>query len=208
MRSLQLFPLPLVVFEAEIVKLHVFEPRYISLIQDCINEDKTFGIVTLIDGTLSNGGAEMQIVAVETHYPSGAMDIVCRALQRFVVLEILPNQGENTAAIGIIEEVAYYDNSEKELNFRISDLLIELYALSEIIPPNNLNEGSEWNEFIHKCGLSLTQELELVSLNNMADRQVFLIGILKSLVSTMSQIQSMKKAIHLNGHFKKLPQSF
>ncbi|MFX7140708.1 LON peptidase substrate-binding domain-containing protein, partial [Acinetobacter baumannii] len=39
-----IFPLSIVVFPGETLNLHIFEPRYRQLIQECFAEQKPFGI--------------------------------------------------------------------------------------------------------------------------------------------------------------------
>ena len=43
--ELPLFPLDVVLFPGTALPLHVFEPRYCSMVVDCLREDKPFGIV-------------------------------------------------------------------------------------------------------------------------------------------------------------------
>lgn len=43
--ELPLFPLDVVLFPGTAVPLHIFEPRYRSMIADCLQEEKPFGIV-------------------------------------------------------------------------------------------------------------------------------------------------------------------
>ena len=42
-----IFPLNIVVFPGEKLNLHIFEDRYIQLINDCVAEKKAFGIVVV-----------------------------------------------------------------------------------------------------------------------------------------------------------------
>lgn len=43
--ELPLFPLDVVLFPGTALPLHIFEPRYLTMIADCLDEDKPFGIV-------------------------------------------------------------------------------------------------------------------------------------------------------------------
>jgi Lon protease-like protein len=44
MKYLPLFPLELVVFEGETVRLHIFEPRYKQLLNEVMEEETSFGM--------------------------------------------------------------------------------------------------------------------------------------------------------------------
>ena len=45
MQHLPLFPLPLVLFPGATAPLHIFEPRYRRLVEDCLAADRPFGLV-------------------------------------------------------------------------------------------------------------------------------------------------------------------
>ena len=45
MRALPLFPLPLVLYPGATLPLHIFEPRYRQMVDDCLAGDREFGIV-------------------------------------------------------------------------------------------------------------------------------------------------------------------
>lgn len=48
---LPLFPLRLVLFPGQVLPLHIFEPRYRLMINQCIEEDRPFGVVLMRDDT-------------------------------------------------------------------------------------------------------------------------------------------------------------
>ena len=58
---LPIFPLNIVVFPQEGLNLHIFEPRYIQLINDCIRTQKPFGIPTMMNGQVQERGALMHV---------------------------------------------------------------------------------------------------------------------------------------------------
>jgi Lon protease-like protein len=55
MEQIPLFPLNTVLFPGWPMPLHIFEPRYLEMIQRCVSEDIPFGVVLLQEGK-----AEMQ----------------------------------------------------------------------------------------------------------------------------------------------------
>lgn len=74
-KGLGLFPLPMVVLPGEISRLHIFEPQYKSLINDCFASDKGFVIPFIFNGEVSGLGVLVKLVDVERFYPDGKMDI-------------------------------------------------------------------------------------------------------------------------------------
>jgi Lon protease-like protein len=51
-----MFPLGTVLFPHAVISLHVFEPRYRALMQDCLDADRRFGIVLIERGSEVGGG--------------------------------------------------------------------------------------------------------------------------------------------------------
>lgn len=87
--ELPLFPLHLVLFPGRPLPLHVFEPRYRRLLNDCLDADRRFGVVAIRCGREAGGPAEIYEVGTVaeiqtvTPLPDGRSDINTRGLQRF-----------------------------------------------------------------------------------------------------------------------------
>src|SRR5215218_9144934 len=89
MARLGLFPLPLVLVPTERVPLHIFEPRYLELVQECIDRGVEFGILlNEPEGGMHEIGTSAAIVDVQPPLPDGRMNIVVEGRERFRVLEI------------------------------------------------------------------------------------------------------------------------
>ena len=65
MITLPLFPLQLVVYPGEKLNLHIFEPRYKQLIQECQEQGTTFGIPAFIDSEIMSIGTEIELLKIE-----------------------------------------------------------------------------------------------------------------------------------------------
>jgi len=93
-RELPIFPLPLVLFPGATQPLHVFEPRYRSLLADCLDGDRRFGIAFAAPDKTSDPapgdvGCVAHILTTQA-LPDGRSDILTTGEQRFVLLEWLP----------------------------------------------------------------------------------------------------------------------
>lgn len=82
---LPLFPLPLVLFPETNLPLHIFEPRYKEMIQECLDRDWEFGILLDEEGSFRDVGCTAAISEVLTRYPDGRMNILVRGRSRFRV---------------------------------------------------------------------------------------------------------------------------
>src|SRR5690554_2942126 len=87
MSFIPIFPLSIVVYPGEVLNLHIFEPRYIQLIGECLAEKRAFGIPVVLGDTVQELGMSMEITGVEKRYDSGKMDIRTRGMRVFRILE-------------------------------------------------------------------------------------------------------------------------
>src|SRR6185437_15095525 len=83
------FPLGIVVYPGETVNLHIFEPRYKQLINECFTDGKPFGIPTVIDNKLNEMGTLVRITEIVKVHDSGELDIRTVGLRVFRVLELI-----------------------------------------------------------------------------------------------------------------------
>jgi ATP-dependent Lon protease len=93
-RELPIFPLPLVLFPGATQPLHIFEPRYRTLLSDCLEGDRRFGIA---HATPPHEGADpvpqagdigcIARILDTTTLADGRSDIITTGEQRFVLLE-------------------------------------------------------------------------------------------------------------------------
>ena len=65
---LPIFPLNIVVFPEEGLNLHIFEPRYVELINDCVRLQKPFGIPTMMNGSIQERGALMHVTEMSNGF--------------------------------------------------------------------------------------------------------------------------------------------
>lgn len=82
-----LFPLGLVALPFEIVQLHIFEERYRTMIAECLEQDREFGIVWLSDDGLRPVGCAVEVEDVLERFEDGRLNIACRGTRPFLVRE-------------------------------------------------------------------------------------------------------------------------
>jgi Lon protease-like protein len=82
-----LFPLPLVALPGEQVPLHIFEPRYRTMVAECLENGTEFGIVWNDDDELNATGCACVIDHVIERHDDGRLDILCVGTRPFRVVE-------------------------------------------------------------------------------------------------------------------------
>lgn len=92
-----MFPLGTVLVPGMLLPLHVFEPRYRALVQDCLAGDRTFGVVLIERGSEVGGGdvrtsvgTRARLVQAE-ELPDGRWAVVAVGTQRLRVDQWLPD---------------------------------------------------------------------------------------------------------------------
>jgi Lon protease-like protein len=101
-REFPLFPLGLVALPGELVPLHIFEDRYKTMMSECLDGEREFGIVWLSDDGLRDVGCAMRIERVLERMDDGRMNLLARGTRPFRVLE---RQGHLPYPAGVIEFV-------------------------------------------------------------------------------------------------------
>jgi Lon protease-like protein len=103
-----LFPLGLVALPGEVVPLHIFEERYRTMMAECLEDEREFGIVWMADDGLREVGCACEIERVLEQMDDGRMNLLTRGTRPFRVLE---RQGHLAYPAGIVEFIA--DRSEE-----------------------------------------------------------------------------------------------
>jgi Lon protease-like protein len=199
---LPLFPLNLVAFPGEPLNLHIFEPRYRQLIDDCMKTDGRFGIPAYVNEQL-DWGTEMRVIEISKEYEDGPKDIKTIAQRVFRVQTFENPWADKLYSGGIVAYESYVDDADPILQTEIIELLKELYKLVNI-EGQVIEIGTKMYELSHKIGLSKEQEYDFLKLNTELQRQQFVFEHVKALIPTLINIQIAKERIKLNGHFKTL----
>ena len=130
---LPLFPLELVLFPETNLPLHIFEPRYKEMIQDCLENDWEFGVLLDRAGSISNIGCTASITEVLARYPDGRMNILVRGGRRFETSVVDEERAYLRGTVDFLEDFAA-EPVEPDLGQRG----ISLYGrLRELLPLAN-----------------------------------------------------------------------
>lgn len=203
-KTLPLFPLNLVVFPGEDLNLHIFEPRYRQLINECLTNQSTFGIPVFMDNKLPGCGTEVHITTLHKRYEDGRMDIKTKGLSVFQLINFEnPVEGKLYAG-GEVQLIESDDPFSPHLDTLLT-LLERLYDLLQIDTDEIRPELPNLSYRVgHKVGLSIEQEYELLTLETESERQKFLIRHLDKVIPVVSEMERTKQRIRMNGHFKNL----
>ncbi len=202
-KHLSLFPLNMVVYPGEELNLHIFEPRYRQLINECLEENKPFGIPAFINDALPGYGTEMQILTMHKRYDDGRMDIKTLGMSVFSLDTFENPMAGKLYAGGQVRSVEPGDSAAPMLQ-ALLNRLEKLYDLLQIETDFDALLPNLSYRIAHKVGLSIEQEYELLTIETEADRQQFLIQHLDNVIPVVADMERTKQRIRMNGHFKNL----
>lgn len=82
----RLFPLGLVLLPGEVVPLHIFEDRYKTMIDECLDLEEPFGVVWLADDGLREIGCAAHVTQLLERAEDGRMNILVQGEGAFRLL--------------------------------------------------------------------------------------------------------------------------
>lgn len=202
-KTLPLFPLNLIVYPGEDLNLHIFEPRYRQLVNECLDEEKTFGIPVFINNKLPGHGTEVHITTLHKRYDDGRMDIKSKGLGVFRLINFENPVAGKLYAGGEVELIEPGDGFSAHAD-ALAQRLERLYDLLQIEADYDSSTANFSYRIAHKVGLSVEQEYELLTLEAEAERQLFLIQHLNNVLPVVADLERTKQRIRMNGHFRNL----
>jgi Lon protease-like protein len=197
---LPLFPLDLVLLPGNPLPLHIFEPRYKELIGECLDGNKTFGIVRTKEEGIADIGCTAEIVEVTKKYPDGRLDILTAGRRRFEVLAVDQERSFLRA------EVMYLEDEPRSPSVDQADRALQLR--SEIMQLAGMDEDSRPDEpsaqlSFHIAGpLPLDPDFKqsLLVMRSEADRMESLVTYLEAIVPRLRKVVQARTKAGGNGH--------
>jgi Lon protease-like protein len=104
MEEIGLFPLGIVLLPTERVPLHIFEPRYRELIEECLEEDGEFGLIYADEEGVREIGTLARVSDVLERFDDGRLNIVVEGGARFRVERLTRGRSFITAEVESLED--------------------------------------------------------------------------------------------------------
>ena len=99
-----LFPLGLVALPEEVIPLHIFEERYKTMMDLCLEQEREFGIVWLADDGLREIGCACRIEQVLERMEDGRMNLLARGTRPFRVVERLSHLAYPAGVVQFVDD--------------------------------------------------------------------------------------------------------
>jgi uncharacterized protein len=200
-----IFPLGIVVYPGEHLNLHIFEPRYKQLINECYTEKKPFGIPAVIENRLQDYGTVVTITEITTVHENGEMDIKTEGNSVFRILEVIKEIPDKLYSGAIVNYPPNHEHGSAEVMRKVVNSIRDLHKLLKV-KKDFKKKDEELNSYdiAHHIGLSLHEEYELLGLMQERQRQEYLRRHLAKVIPLVAEMENLKKKVKQNGHFKNL----
>jgi Lon protease-like protein len=199
MPELGLFPLPIVLVPTERIPLHIFEPRYRELIDECVERGEEFGFVlTTGDGAVHEIGTRARVEQVLEVLDEGRMNIVVEGGERFRLLELTSGRSFTT---GIVEPVV--DDDEPATDEEVEQALAVFRELAEAAESDVdvPDAGSPQLDFelAARVDFAVESKQELLSSTSPRARMKKLVDLLTTALEAVRLEQSLRERAGQNG---------
>lgn len=172
--TLPMFPLNMILFPGETTKLYIFEDRYKQLVEDCMDNDASFGIPYLEKGKMHKFGSEVKINRILKTHDNGGMDILIEGVSMFELLEFtevlrpkLYGAGL-TSALNIHQKILLNNLQDATVNYfgTVQNKLIDYETVAKLNIYSVASALQLTNPEKYRLVAARNQQLHLLSLLN------------------------------------------
>jgi len=197
--ELGLFPLPLVLVPTERIPLHIFEPRYRELIDECIETGGEFGLVLSTgDGAVHEIGTRAAIIRVIERLPDGRMNIAVEGRERFRLLELTSGRVFTTCSVEpVLDEDEEPDEDDLARALQVFNQLAE-EAESEVEIPEPDSEQLDW-ELAARVDFGVDAKQEILASTSPRRRMSRLVELLEASLEAVRLEKVLRERAGKNG---------
>ncbi|MBI2793591.1 MAG: LON peptidase substrate-binding domain-containing protein [Ignavibacteria bacterium] len=202
--TLGLFPLNIVLFPHSQVPLHIYEPRYRALINECITQGSEFGINLVEQGHLHTVGCTARVASVTERFPDGRINVVIEGVNRFRLLNV--HEDQHTYVVGETEPITDDEGPTDPLLVascaEMYNQIIELvYGESgSVFDAETIGDKSPAFLMAPKSGLTSEQKQQLLEMNSENSRLEMLRDHLAEIIPAIQKAETVQRIIRSDGY--------
>lgn len=196
-----LFPLDIVLFPGMSLPLHIFEPRYKTMIRRCLDESIEFGLVYAETKSIATVGCTAEVTRTIKKYSDGRLDILTEGRAAFRIVELATDKQYFEAVVDYLPEDVTPQDGRKETE------LMEEFQRCHLLLFGCHWPGCEKNDttalayrLAPRLPLDLKQRQALLEMRNESERRDFLSRYAAELLPRLAQRQIARQCAGGNGH--------
>jgi Lon protease-like protein len=196
-----LFPLDVVLLPAMSLPLHIFEPRYKTMIGRCLSEKIEFGMVLALDQAMATIGCTAEITQKVKDYPDGRMDILTEGRSVFRLMELVDQKEYYEGNVEYLaDEPCILDPRQQS---RVTELFDQCHALMFGQPWGEAG-STDANLLAYGMAAHLPMERQqrqaLLEMRRESERREFLVGWLEKFMPKLAERDQTRKRALGNGN--------
>jgi len=195
-----LFPLNVVLFPGEKLPLHIFEPRYRRMVQECLESKSPFGMLLALPNGVAHVGCTAEILQVTKRFDDGRMDILTVGRDPYRIVDLLT---DDPLLQGTVD---YLEDQDCSLESRTCEELLALYEVCYTLlfagmPLSLQDRGAQVLSFAISGALpmDLLWKQQILELRSEAERQARLLTYLREWALHLQKIDTVRQRGHGNG---------
>lgn len=200
LERIPLFPLEVVLFPGISLPLHIFEPRYKTMIQSCRQTAKEFGVVLATQEGIATVGCTAEIVDIIREYPDGRTDIATIGARPFRISEVLSELPYHEAQVEYLtDDDSYAEEGSPALLQAYEQCHLLLYG--ETPEPSNPGQPACLSYRVAAdLPLDLKRKQALLEMRHEGKRRTQLLRDIKELLPLLHQKNLLRERARGNGH--------
>ncbi|HUJ95214.1 MAG TPA: LON peptidase substrate-binding domain-containing protein [Terriglobales bacterium] len=197
---LPLFPLDVVLLPGAILPLHIFEPRYREMINECLDEQKLFGVVRSKEEGIAEIGCTAKILKLAKKYPDGRMDILTLGGERFEIVHVNQERAFLRAEVTRIHDESSQAASEHVSEaLRLHDEIMKL-AGAEPAKESEMQKAQLSYHLVGSLPLDLDFKQTLLGMRSEAERVEAVVSYFQAILPNLRRAVKVRQRAGGNGH--------
>ena len=190
-----MFPLRIFLFPGEQTTLHIFEPRYLQLVSECLSNNEFFGIPYQGKTTLSELGSLVKVNQILKKYESGELDVLIECQSNFKIHHFQNKNEHKLYPLGSLSKI-------HKKPFNPTEQLIEHASnyLSHLLDDSKESKREELislNNLTNLVNLTDEEKIKFIGLNE-TKKNDFLVHKFKFMLILLTQEKMVDQNFYLN----------
>ena len=190
-----MFPLRIFLFPGEQTTLHIFEPRYLQLVSECLNNNEFFGIPYQGKTTLSELGSLVKVNQILKKYESGELDVLIECQSNFKIHHFQNKNEHKLYPLGSLSKIQKKTfNPNEQLIKHASNYLRHLLDDSK---ESKSEELISLNNLTNLVNLTDEEKIKFIGLSE-EKKNDFLVQKFKFMLILLTQEKMVDQNFYLN----------
>jgi Lon protease-like protein len=197
-----LFPLGIVCLPTEVIPLHIFEERYKTMIGECLEEERPFGIVWLSDEGLREIGCTAEVTQVLERMDDGRMNILVQGGSAFRLLRRIEDLPYPAGDVELLPDDADAPLDDEAAAAREGYATLVERATDTRPEEHDLGALSAY-EMAASVDFSLEAKQSLLELRSERERLRALAELFEAAMKRLDYAERASETARTNGHMKR-----